>query len=346
VQAEAENTTDSSTTVESSAPVVESSTPSTETTVSETQGEQSKESLMDAVLKVVEPTPEPTVTSETSEEAPPASDEQGEVKAEDESSEETEQDDSSDDEQAPPEATAAVRKKVNKLLRQRRELRDEVAQLRAPAEIGQQLANFQQANGLDTGDIVEALDILTLVKRGDYQGFYDRLAPLIRHAQEVIGVVLPSDLQQRVSQGQMTAEAARELATTRFERANYEVQTRQMHAQQQSAHVHRVKDDVQRSVSSFEERLAASDPDYAKKQDAIRRVAQARLFERGGRIQSVEEALQITQEAYNEVNAQFRRLQPAVRATTPTPGRSNPQTPQSRPQPKSLMDAVKMALDR
>ena len=72
----------------------------------------------------------------------------------------------------------------------------------------------------------------------------------------------------------------------------------------------------------------------------VRRTAQAMLAERGNHITSAQEALQITQRAYEEVNSQFRRLQPTARPTAPTPGMSNHQTASARPAPKNLMEAA------
>jgi hypothetical protein len=273
----------------------------------------------------------------------PSSEAEGEVKA---GEEQQEGEEVADVEETSKDIPIQTRKKINKLLRERRQLRDEVAAMRPAAEIGQQLHNFQQSNQLSTDGIIDALDLLVMVNKGDYAGFYERIAPIIRHTQEVLGIVLPPDLDQMVANQQMTPEAAHKFATTRFERSNYEVRARQMQAQQEHFVSAQAKDNVQRSVTAFEQRLAASDPDYKAKQESVRRAAQAILFERGGRINSVDEAIAITQQAYNEVTAQYRRIQQPVRATAPQPGRSNPQTPSSRPQPKTLMDAVKNALAR
>lgn len=324
--------------------------PATETSNSpaevsaETSGEQSKETLLDAVLKAVEPANQTDAEKKSADEEAPASQAESEVKAED--AQEDADDASDDDEQAPPELPASARKRINKLARQRRELREEVAALRAPAEIGQQLQQYAEANRLSSQDVVFALDLASMVSRGDYKAFYETISPLVRHAQEVTGVVLPQDLQQMVDQGHMSPQAAREFANTRFERANYEIQAREMQQHQQVQAVSRVKDDVQRSVSVFEQRLMASDPDYKAKAETVRRTAQAMLFERGGKIGSVEEAIAITQQAYDEVNRQFRRMQPTLRPTAPTPGVSNPQTPAARTAPKSLMEAAMQGLER
>jgi hypothetical protein len=349
VQGDDIDTNDTATSVESSAPATEtvSSTPSTDassSTPSETSGEQSKETLLDAVLKVTDVTPEEGIEGLSKGEGAPSSQEpDSEVKAEDEQQEGEEV---ADAEETSKEIPVQTRKKINKLLRERRELRDEVAAMRPAAEIGQQLHNFQQSNNLSTDGIIDALDLLVMVNKGDYAGFYERIAPVIRHTQEVLGIVLPPDLDQMVAQQQMTPEAARKFANTRFERTNYEVQARQLQAREEFAVSTQVRDNVQRSVTAYEQRLAANDPDYKAKQESVRRAAQAILFERGGRINSVDEALAITHQAYNEVSAQYRRIQQPVRATAPQPGRSNPQTPSARPQPKTLMDAVKNALNR
>ena len=333
--------------VESSTPAVEPSiTPATESQSSETQvsesGDNSKESLLDAVQKVVATTEEPTVEGERAKEEAPkeVKPEEGE-KEDDESNTETE---SSASEEVPESVPAPVKKKIRKLQKEALKYKHEIENLKPSAEIGQQLQNYAQSNNLSSEDVVFSLDLAAMVARGDYEGFYKVISPLIRHAQEVTGVVLPQDLQGMVDQQQMTPQAAAEFARTRFERAQFEHQTRQMQQVQQTQQVSRVKDDVQRAVSAFEQRLSANDPDYKAKADAVRRAAQAMLFERGGRINNVNEALQITQAAYNEVNAQFRRLKQPVRATAPTPGASNPQTPTARQAPKNLMEAALQGL--
>lgn len=337
---------------ESAAPVETSTSPaadtsssnSTETSnVSENSGEQSKETLLDAVLKVAPATPEDDVLAPKSTEEAPSSDAESEVKAEDEANE---TDEAPEDETVPENVPAQTRKKINKLLRERRTLRDEVAHLRPNAEIGHQLQNYAEANNLSSQDVVFALDLAAMVARGDMSGFYDVISPLVRHAQELKGLVLPPDLQGMVERNQMTREAAHEFAKTRFEKATYEAQNQQIRHQQQTAAVSQVKGDVQRSVMAFEQRLAATDPDYKAKADAVRRTAQAMLFERGGQIGGVNDALEITKAAYDEVNRQFRRLQPQARATAPTPGVSNPQTPTARAAPKNMMEAALQGLAR
>lgn len=336
---------------ESAAPVeTQTSSPAAETSVSseassqvsETSGEQSKETLLDAVLKVAPATPEEDVLAPSKTEEAPSSNEEAEseVKAEDNA----EGDEAPEDESVPENIPAQTRKKINKLLRERRTLRDEVAGLRPVAEIGQQLRDYADTNNLNAEDVVMALDLAAMVSRGDYEGFYKVVSPLIRHAQEVTGVVLPPDIQQMVDQRQISPQAAREYAKTRLDNTRYEFQTQQMQQRQQAQQVQAVVGDVQRSVAAFEQRIMANDPDYKAKAEMVRRTAQAMLAEHGGRITSSQEAVAITQRAYEEVNKQFRRLQPTARATAPTPGVSNSQTPSARPAPKNMMEAALQGL--
>jgi len=244
-----------------------------------------------------------------------------------------------DDEPPPPETAPAVRKKINKLLKQRRELRAELSELQGPAQIGSELQSFAQSNNLSGDDISNTLRIAALARAGDYKAFYEAISPLVRQAQEYLGLVLPTDVAQRVKAGHMTEEAGREFARQKFDAQRAEVERQEAETARHRQTVQGVQNDVRRVVSQFELRLSASDPDYKAKQPAVRRAAQALLFERGGTINSVEDALQITQAAYDEVNRQVRSYQPRPQATAPKPNGAS-QTPSARQAPKSMMEAA------
>jgi hypothetical protein len=333
---------------ESVSPATEAST-STETSVSESKGENSKESLLEAVLQVVPATNEEMVEDSAEEDAPPASEEKPEesdqAEAEDDKKDETDES-SEDDEQAPPEASAAVRKKVNKLLKQRRELRNEVTQLKPAAEIGAQLTNFATSHQLGSDDVINALHIAATLRRGDYKSFYDMVAPYVRHAQEYLGVVLPQDLQQMVEQQQMTEYAAREYARTRFDQQRTQIENQRMQEYSKQYVTGEVRGYVARAVSDFESQLAVRDPDYKAKAGFVEREARALLHERGGSISTPQEAIDIVNTAYATVNAQFRKFAQPARATAPSPGGANKQTPSARPAPKTMMEAALMGLQK
>jgi hypothetical protein len=319
-------------------------TPTTETT--KVQPAEAKETLLDAVLKVTKATDEkakPDGSEPQSGKPEPQGSKDGEKadkqadEAEDDASEE-------DDEKAAQEANPVTRKKINKLLRQRRELRNEVEQLRPVARIGNELETFSRTNDLSGDDVILCLQMAAAIRRGDYEEFYRTVSPYVRKAQEYIGVVLPPDLHQRVEQGHMTVEAAKEFARTRFDNERSRAAALDAQDRQAQSSVAAMQSDIQRSVSALEARFAASDPDYKAKADQVRRVAQAMLFERGGRITSVNDALQITKDAYVEVSKSLRARQPPPRPTAPVPN-GHGQSPSARQAPRTLMEAAQQALE-
>jgi hypothetical protein len=302
---------------------------------------------MDAVLKVVPKiTHEPDVLGRTEGDGgapkppgPTADDQAGDQQAEEKD------DPATDDEPPPPGATPEmVRKKYAKLLRQRRELRDQVSMMTPDANVGYRLNSFAKENDLSSDDIVLGMSAMAALRRGDYQSFYQQVAPYVRKAQEVLGLVLPQDLGQRVQGGGMTEQAARELAVARFREQQAQEEARQNAARSSAERLAYVQQDVQRAVNTFEERIAAGDPDYRAKADAIRRTAQALLLERGGKISGVQEALDIVQRAHQEVTRQFQKLLPQGRATHPVPN-GNSQQPTARAAPRTLMEAALQGLE-
>ena len=297
---------------------------------------------MDAVLQVVKTTPEPDVLGRKDlKDGTPKPEPVAEEQA-DKPSEEGKDSESDDDSVLATEA--ATRNKINKLLRRRRELQREVETLRPDANIGNKLSAFARENDLAPDDIVLGMNAMAAIRRGDYASFYRSIAPYVRKAQEVLGLVLPEDIGGRVQAGHLSEQAARELAQARFREQQAQEAARVNAARYSEQQVRAVQTDVQRAVSTFEERLAANDPDYAAKADAIRRTAQALLLERGGTIGTVQDALELVQAAHREVSAQYRRFVPQPRATSPYPN-GNSQQPNARPAPKNMMEAALAGLE-
>jgi hypothetical protein len=298
--------------------------------------------MLDAVLKVVPADTEKDVLAKSADTASP------ETPAEQPSDGSAEAADDGDDESIDSSASPLLKKKISKLLKQRHELRQQVQQMEAMrpvAEIGHQMQSFAQEHDLSGEDIGMIMQMAAMLRHGDYGAFYQAISPFVRTAQEYLGIALPRDLRERVQQGHMTEEAAREFARVRMDQQRSEIvrQTEQQTYSQRSLAT--TQDQVARSVSAYESQLAASDPDYKAKAASVRRMAQAMLFEKGGTISTVDEALQITRAAYDEVNATIRRQQPALRPTNPVPN-GNGSTRSAHAEPKSLMEAALQGLAR
>ena len=69
------------------------------------------------------------------------------------------------------------------------------------------------------------------------------------------------------------------------------------------------------------------------------------LLERGGTIQTVQDALTITKAAYDEVNATIRKQRPAPAPTSKLPNGNGATSPVTA-EPKSLMEAAMLGLAR
>jgi len=301
----------------------------------------SKESILDAVLKVVPATNETDVLAEPKDKPLP----EGDPTKAAEQAEADKDDDTPADDEVPQDATPKARKQIRKLLKERRELHDEVVTLRPAAEIGVELETFAKVNSLTGDAIATGLKAMAMLRAGDYEGFYKAVAPAVRQAQEYLGIVLPKDLGELVRAQQMTEAVARNIARQRYDgqRTQAELETtQQAHSQQVVEHT---RADVRNQVSSFELRLAANDPDYKVKAPFIKRAAQAMLLDRGGVISSAQEAMEITKAAYAEVNRQLKSMQPTPTATRALPNGSA-QTPSgTRAAPKTMFEAALVGLE-
>jgi hypothetical protein len=333
-----------STAAPSPSPSPASSTPAAEPSSVPSGDTPSKSTLLDAVLKVVPATNERDVLAKDPDPSAPQDDTQPENPDQAEKEDQETDEGVDDDEQAPQEAAPVIRKKINKLLKQRRELRNEVAALRPAAEIGSELEQFASQNKLSGEDVASTLRLAAMLRAGDYATFYKTIAPFVRTAQEYLGVVLPKDLSERVRAGHMTETAAKEFARQRYDNQRTQFELRETHQETQVSQVRAVQADVQRAVSNFELRLSASDPDYKAKAPSVRRAAQAMLFERGGTISTVEEALKITKDAYDEVNRQMRSISPRPSSTPKHPNGASPPS-SARAAPKNLMEAAIQGLE-
>jgi hypothetical protein len=250
-----------------------------------------------------------------------------------------------DDEPASQELAPPARKRINKLLKQRREMRQTITELEGPAQIGRELESFAKASNLAGDEIAAVLKIGALYKAGDFAGFYQAVSKAVRNAQEYLGVVLPPDLQGKVKQGQMTEVAAREFARQRFDGQIASAARQEAEAHAARVSYEQAQGNVHRAVSNFELRLAANDPDYKAKQPAVKRMAQAMLFDRGGFIHNDQEAVEITRLAYDEVNKQIRSFQPRP-ASTPARPNGSTQAPSTRTAPKTIMEAALIGLEQ
>jgi hypothetical protein len=352
-------TNDSSPSVSDSyeAPVSESSaspetpapTPTSDDKAASPSGAQgeSKESLLEAVMKVVKPTEDADKLKLPGDEAAPASDKpQLEAAGDDAPQEEELSDDPSPEEMG--RYHSRTRKRIGKLLDERNALREQNQSLAAEAEVARGVRAYLQSNNISKEDFSILLDLGASLSRGDFDTFLAGIEPYQRLAEEATGRRLPQDLAQRVQQGHMTTDAARQfsrersarqLAETNAERTRYVMENTQ-----QEQRIAATQHAITNAVSGWEAQVRQHDPDYGMKQDAVKNLLWSVVREQGAP-QSPEHAVAIANEAYRRANEMASRMAPKPRATAPVPSSIHRSTGATA-EPKSFMEAAMLGLQR
>jgi hypothetical protein len=257
-----------------------------------------------------------------------------------------------DDADEPADAEIAAmppraRKRVLKLLAQRKEARQQVETLRPDAESYTAVRRFMSENDLTDPEVAELFQLGALMKSGNPDALgkvLERLEPIVNQLRSQLGQSVPDDLQPMVETGEMTEDAARQMARTRAQ-AQY-AETRAQRATQQAQQVnHQVQTAaVTQAVKDWYAQTVQTDPDFGMKSQAVQRAAQALVAERGAP-RNPAEAIEYAKAAYAEVNRWFQSARPAPKATRPAPSPAAAPRSGLTPAPASLEDIVNSALE-
>lgn len=245
----------------------------------------------------------------------------------------------------------SAKRRVDKLIEQRRELRAEVDRLKPlepNAKAAESVQKYLRDNDISRDDFLLTLELAAAMRRGDFQAFYQGMRPYMDLAEQYLGIQLPQDLQQQVRQGQMTPQAAALYSRERMDRALAQSQqqrtTQRFEQQTQATAQTQLSNAVRDTVNAWEQQIIQSDPDYGAKKAAVQDTMWAVVREKGSP-QSPDHAVEIAKEAYRRVNERFRSWTPPRRPTSRTPS-STGRTNGAAPDPKNLKEAVLQAMDR
>lgn len=234
-----------------------------------------------------------------------------------------------------------TRKRIEKLLNERNGFRDE-------AQVAKGLREYLTTNDVSKEDFQLTLDLAVAMRKGDFRSFLEGVAPYVQLAQEALGITLPQDLQQQVQQGYMTTEAAGRMSQERYARMiaeqNAQKLAYQQQVQQTTQQRTQITQSVEQAVAAWETSVKQSDPDYGRKEDAVKNFLWSVVRERGAP-QSPQQAVEIAQEAYARANNTLRSFMPTPKPTKAVPSSIN-RTVGARPEPKSLMEAAMIGLER
>jgi hypothetical protein len=241
-----------------------------------------------------------------------------------------------------------VRKRIDKLLEDRRTLRVQLENAERGAAGTRELQKFLHDADITRDDFGLTLDLAVAMRKGNYQAFLAGVEPYVRLAQEALGLTLPPDLQQAVAQGHMTDEAARYTSQTRYARISAEATAERLQSQRNTETQQRELVDFQSRIANvvtqWEKGIKAKDPDYGKKEAVVRDLLPAVVQELGVP-RNETEAIAIAEAAYARANQIAGRFQPPPRQTNLVPS-SIARVNGAVPAPTSMLEAAKQALER
>ncbi len=344
------STQDTEAQVASSAPDAEQSVESSATT--HTPGDNKPASLLELVTSVVEKT-------ETAQEAPPATDKAADSANPDAAPSDPKQANPppSGEKDAKGEEAPADEKdgktaedtrfdkhpRFQELIREKNHLKSEVETFRTDAEQFRSIAGFMAENELSADEVDEGFAIMAAMKRNPMEALR-LLTPKIQSIQRAAGVILPDELAEKVEGGEMSEEAAHELARTRAQLANQERIRQSEQARFQQAQLAQQAQTAQTQIAGaidqWETRIAGSDPDYAAKKAIV--FDKIRLAHLQTPARNPQEALAIAEQAYREASDLVKGFAPR------RPEVKLPTTQQTvstvKAVPKSLADVVRAAV--
>ena len=336
----------------------DSSTPSSGSTDSKAPSsgdsrQSDRDGLLAAVRKVVETTPETTAVPSDKTDADPGTRDQshqdqaaapGSPGTTPETPAQTPADQFADPTEAElKKLRPETRKRFEQLLSQRNEARQAVETLQPELTQHRRLQGYLQQNQLAPDDVNTLLGVGAALRRGDYQGFLNGVSPFVMAAQEALGLRISPDLQKQVEDGTIDEAAARELTRTRHRAAQAEARLTDSNRQMATTQQVQATEAIRSAVDVWEANLRQRDPDYAQMSDAVRRTAQGLLQEKGTP-KTPQEAVALTQAAYEEVKSIMARVRPAPRPTRATPSSIHVATGSAATEPRTMKDAVLVAL--
>ena len=241
-----------------------------------------------------------------------------------------------------------TRKRIDEFRAQINGLKSQIGPLQAQAQTTQALQSFLKQADIAKEDFGLVLDLAAAMRRGDFRTFLEGVAPYVKLAQESLGIQLPADLQRAVQSGHMTQDAARYTAQVRAQQQLAETQlTRVTQETTQRNHAEAVRNfqaEVAGAVSSWEQGVRRSDPDYARTEPVVRELLHAVVHERGPP-RSPAEAVEIAKQAYERAKAMSSRFMPSPRSTHQVPSSIN-RVNGARTEPKNLREAIHFAIER
>jgi hypothetical protein len=203
---------------------------------------------------------------------------------------------------------------------------------------------FMAHNNLTAPEVEKGMEIMALMKSNPLAAL-EALRPHYDGLRQFAGEALPQDIAHKVREGFIDRETATELAKQRNQAAflaqQQQLQQRQqqeyLQTQQHTQHV----ESIASTVNSWEAQVKTRDPDYSHKAGLVNDRVRVLLTQYQPR--NPQEAVQLAEKAYADVNASLGGLSPR-RQPMRSVGSSASSASNATRAPRSLLEAAQMAL--
>jgi hypothetical protein len=233
-----------------------------------------------------------------------------------------------------------------KQLAKTRTAQAEAEALKPKAEHYDRMMGFIQEQNLDVPEVNAGFEIMALMKN-DPAAALEKLRPYFTALQSMVGEVLPNDLAEKVQTGELTEDAAKELATLRSGKAQSEAERARAAEREAQGAATRALTDIGAAVTGWENAWAAEDPDYPKLKTFVRDRAAALLADaqRAGKpVKSGDEAVALLKEAKAQIVKEFGSAVPKPKGIA-APVESNASV-KATAEPQSTLDAINLGISR
>lgn len=241
--------------------------------------------------------------------------------------------------------------RFKELLNERNEYRSKVQEFEADAGQYRTMRKYLDQVELSEEDAAKAIVLMAQVKhaqagRYDAEKVLTQLDELRSSLAMRAGKALPPDIQERLDEGLIDDETAKELAQARLLKQQAEESESKLEVRNRSDETRERIKQFTETANKWEAAVKARDPDYDLKRDAIADYVRLLRQERGNPA-TKEEVMILLRDAYQTVNKRYGSMTPRPQPKAPglTSDRSHaPEAP--TPEPKTLLDAARLGLQR
>lgn len=207
-----------------------------------------------------------------------------------------------------------------------------------------QVFQYMAQNNLSSQEVEKGMEIMALMKNNPLAAL-EALRPHYDGLRQFAGEALPQDIAHKVQEGFIDRETAVELAKQRNQAAFLAQQQHRQQQQQveylQQQQLRQHSESIASTVNSWESQMKTRDPDYSHKSSLINDRVRVLLTQYQPR--TPQEAVQLAEKAYADVNASLGGLSPR-RQPMRSVGSSSSSASNATRAPRTLLEAAQMAM--